>query len=179
MALKAESASLREKYSSLHDRLDAVKAECDELVRLIHGAKNERFVPQDGADPTQKPLFPESSDDEAPSLKMDTATPVPPKLKKASRKARRKFRRLQKNFPRHLRRDVTVVESKEDVSGMQRMGYEDKETLEYVRAELVVKVLRRYKYVPRRKKKDADGENSDEEDGPGGIIIAPLPEVLN
>ncbi len=71
MALKAENASLREKRSSLHDRLDAAKAERDEFVRLILGAKNKHFVPQDGADPKQKSMFPECSYNQAPSLKTD------------------------------------------------------------------------------------------------------------
>lgn len=60
---------------------------------------------------------------------------------------------------------------------MLRVECEEKETSEYVRVEVIAHVLRRYKYVPRRKKKDANGERSDEEYYPGNIIVAQSLEV--
>ncbi len=185
--LRHENSSVCKERDGYRDRLKFVKAERDALLNLVHGAKNERFVPNDGAGPEENSLF--SDDDEPssevepspevePSSDTDKARPEASKRKAVSQKPKRTRRRLQAGFPPHLERDMAVLEPEEDVSGMKRIGFVDKETLHVVHLKVIVKVLRRYKYA-RSETTDGNGERSDEDDGPSPIVIAPSPPRLS
>jgi len=138
-------------YDELYAQNIRLKDELETLRRFVFGQKRERFIPTINSH--QISLLGES--DEQPSR------PVIEKITYKRKKAQKKHtphgrNKLPDNLPRHR----IIIEPKEDVSGLKKIGEEITEELELISAKLYVKQYVRPKYAKPR----------DE-----GVIIAELP----
>ena len=91
------------------------------------------------------------------------ATPIPTTTITYTRRQKKSSHTkppVRKPWPAHLRREETLLEPKEDVFALTKIGEEKTEELEYVPAELYVKVYLRPQYAK------PSGE---------GIVMAELP----
>lgn len=129
-----------------------LRAELDQLKRMLFGSKSERFIP--AVSPLQGNLFelPEAEEKPAPTeeIKYERKKPA----KKIEEHAGRKI------LPSHLERVEIFVEPKEDITGLKKIGEEITEELEYRQAVLFVNQYIRPKYA----KQNAEG-----------VLIAELP----
>jgi transposase len=116
---------------------------------MLFGAKSERFIPEQA--PGQLSLF-GSSQPQA-----EAETPKEVKVGEHRRQAAAKGQPKRLALPEHLERRVTTLEPDVDTSGMEKIGEEVSETLEYEPAKLVVHRIIRPKYVPKEGKNDPDG----------------------
>lgn len=121
-------------------RLAQLEFELAQLKRLIHGARSERFVqPQD---PNQLELDFGLAVGIAREEAAQEQAAVPAKEKKPA--AGKPFRQpIPDKFPRN----VIVIEPAEDTTGMEHIGDEVTEELEYIPGSMVVNQYRRRKYA--------------------------------
>ena len=141
-------------YEELLFEYQRVSQELAQLQRLIFGQKRERFVPVANVQQLAIAL---------PGEATTTTPPVPTQTISYTRRQKKSSTSnppVRKPWPAHLRREEIRLEPKEDVSALTKMGEEKTEELEYVPAELYVKVYLRPKYAK------PNGE---------GIVIAELP----
>jgi len=131
-----------------------LREELAQLKRLIFGQKRERFVPLVHAQQIAIAL-----NEDAPA-----AAPVTPTTMITYTRRQKKSSAIKlpsrNPLPAHLRREVIRLEPEGDVSGLEKIGEEKTEELEYVPPELYVKQYLRAKYAK------PEGE---------GIVIADLP----
>ena len=128
--LVAQNALLTSKVSYLEQELAQIK-------RLIFGQRRERFIP---ADNHQMVI---ALDGEPQSAK----APETEEIRYTRRKKPEKNKPSRNALPAHLPRDVTVIEPEEDTTGMQKIGEEITEELEYTPATLRVTQYVRPKYA--------------------------------
>ena len=116
-----------------------------QLQKIIFGSRQERFVPEEAqqhpqlrlqltADPVASPVV--TSSKQISYTRHTVVTPAEPLVHPGRMK-----------LPESLRREVTVIEPTEDVSGCRKMGEEITEELEYQPGELYVKQYKRIKYA--------------------------------
>ena len=127
----------------LRSENDYLKQELAQIKRLIFGKKSERFVP---ANSNQLDMEIET----APS---PTAAPEMEEIAYSRRKKVEKNKPSRNTLPAHLPREVVVIEPEEDTTGLQKIGKEVTELLEYTPASLRVIEYVRPKYA----KPEGDG----------------------
>ena len=153
--LQSENTVLQLEKAKAESRKAELEFQLEQLKRLIFGAKSERHVAAP-SDPNQ--------------LELDLGLAVgiargeakkeesrPAKEKKAGAK-----KPVRQAIPDKFPRNVTVIEPDEDTTGMEHIGDEVTEELEYTPGTLVVNQYRRPKYAA----KAADGSTR--------IVCAPL-----
>jgi len=141
-------------YEELLFEYHRVQAELAQLKRLIFGQKRERFVPivsehqiaiaLNEEPPAASPASPTTTITYSRRQKKSSTTKLP----------------SRNPLPAHLRREVIRLEPEGDVSGLEKIGEEKTEELEYLPPELYVKQYIRAKYAK------PEGE---------GLVIAALP----
>jgi len=120
---------------------EQLKYENAQLKRLIFGNKRERFVPET-VPANQGNLFAEGDK----GIEQQKETVPTEKVSYERKKANNKHTGRNK-FPEHLPTEEIVIEPQEDTTGMQKIGEEVTETLEYTPASLIKKIIRRPKYA--------------------------------
>lgn len=140
--LLAEHTIIKEENASL-------KAQLAQLYKLINGFRSERFVAEIARE--QLSLFEGTTAPSGEQNPTETITYTREKQKHPGRHG----------FPEHLPVREVVIEPEEDTTGLNKIGEEVSETLEYTPASLVKRRTVRPKYAK------AGGE---------GVLIAPLPE---
>lgn len=148
--LLAQNALLQPENAALRSRVAYLEQELAQLKRLLFGQKRERFIP---ADNHQMVIALDDEPQPAP-------TPETEEIAYTRRKKPEKNKPSRNALPAHLPRDVVVIEPEEDTSGMQKIGEEITEELEYTPATLRVTRFIRPKYAR---------PNGD------GVVIAALP----
>lgn len=141
-------------YEELLFEYQRVSQELAQLRRLIFGQKRERFVPLVNEQQLAIAL-PSEAPNTTPTTSTQTIT-----YTRRQKQASPSTPPSRKPWPAHLRREEIRLEPQEDVSALTKMGDEKTEELEYVPAELYVKVYIRAKYAK------PNGE---------GIVMAELP----
>lgn len=136
-------------------RIEKLQQQLEQLVRIIHGQKSERFIPV--VDSNQLPLSLDIESIAQGEVKTQTITY---ERKTSVGKSNHKGRMP---LPDHIRREEIIIEPDEDVTGMIRIGEEVTEQLELKPGELYVKKYIRYKYAR------PEGE---------GIVIGDLPTFI-
>lgn len=126
-----------------------MKQQLDQLIKLIHGFKSERFLPTD-IPVDQLSLF----------QKQPSDTPEQEPEEQVSYTRKKKKHPGRHKLPEHLPVKEVIVEPKEPVDGLTRIGEEVSETLEYTPASLVKRRTIRPKYTK------TEGQ---------GVLIAELP----
>ena len=138
--------------SALSDENAQLKFRLSQLERLIFGKKSERWISDNIADPEQLVLFEQEAAEEASPAKEDISY---------SRSKPQKVHPGRQPLPDHLPVKEVIIEPKEDVSGMTRIGEEITDTLDYIAASLtIIRTIR-----PKYARPSGDG-----------IVIGKLPE---
>ena len=130
--LLQNNQQLQTSNETLHAQLLTLQCQIQQLTKLVKGFKSERFIPS-GTSQQQKELglvFEES----AAFINLNDAQKISyTKVKKPSAETQ-----PEKGLPSDLKRIVTIIEPKEDVSHCQKVGEEIIETLDYKPGELIV-----------------------------------------
>ena len=161
-ALLEQNASLaqvnqqqREEISQLQAKLQSLDQQLAEALRMIFGARSERFVLE--PDLQQGTLFEEAQ---------NALPPPPPETNGQQRKRRKpRGRTILDELPAHLPRKTIVIEPEVDTTGLKYIGEEKTQYLERVPSKVIVVEILRPKYV--------DPRNEDR-----GVIIGKLPPRL-
>ncbi len=158
-------------YKALYEeqviKIAALTRELEQLKKMIFGSRQERFVP--GPDSTQKYV--------QGTLGLDAETIAQCKITSATRveyirtqteviPRQPKAHPGRMKLPEHLRRETIILRPQTDVTGLQKIGEEVTEILDYIPAELYVKQYIRPKYV------------APHSDGLSTVITASLPGRL-
>lgn len=146
MVSKAEYDELRGKY-------EALRHELDQLKRLIFGSKRERFV--EAQSPEQLALALGGEPVDAPDQETETITYQRSKQKKHPGRTA---------LPENIPTEDIIIEPEEDTSGMELIGEEVTETVDYRPGVLLKRRYIRRKYA---RKMQADDESA--------ILIGELP----
>ena len=121
-------------------KLAALQFQLEELQRLIHGAKSERYVPELPAE--QLSLF----EQERKAIEEQYTKQVAAHERKKSVAKKKPYRLV---IPTHLRVEEEILLPDLDTSNMVRIGAAYTRTLAYTPAEVYVKLLTRPKFVER------------------------------
>lgn len=143
-----EYEELLVKHAEIKKENSSLKEQLTQLYRLINGFKSENFTTPIQQD--QLSLFLEQAQTSAADTDQAVITYTRDKKKHHRRNA----------FPTHLPVREIIIEPKEDITGLKKIGEQVSETLEYTPASLVIRRTIRPKYAK------ADGQ---------GILIADLP----
>jgi transposase len=139
-------------YKELYEQQVAVNAalahELRQLKKLIYGAGGERFVPsQDATKPTLQ-LALDLNAETIAQCKITAATKVEYiRTKTAVIPHKPKVHPGRMKLPDHLRRKTFILEPDMDVSGLQKIGEEVTEVLEFTPGEFFVNQYIRPKYA--------------------------------
>jgi len=147
LALKEEKDTLAECYSllqqshtELESELQKFRHELAELKRLIFGSKSERFVPVGSDDQLALQL-----DVEERSVEVTTQ-----QVSYTRRKTENKQRPSRQPLPAHLPRNEIIIEPPTSTEGLERIGEEITEELEYKPGKLFVNKYVRPKYLIKK-----------------------------
>ena len=144
--LEKREASLEKKAISLESKLEEKDFYIAQLLRIIHGAKRERFIKND-RDPKQLLLPFDVEQDKDPQKQQETISYVRSKNNKKPHPGRM-------SFPNHLPVEKITIEPNEDTTGMKKIGEEVTEQLEMTPARLYIKRYIRPKYIKQDKSTD-------------------------
>lgn len=136
-------------------RIDKLQQQLEQLLRAFYGSKSERFTAE--VNPNQIPLSLDVESSAAVQVKKET---ISYERVKPSANSNHKGRLP---LPDHLERVRVIVPSKEDVSGLKKIGEEITEQMECEPGKLYIKQFVREKYAKPQ------GE---------GVIIADLPSFI-
>jgi transposase len=145
-------------YQKLESEVASLKHRIAELQRMLFGVKSERFVPK--VDPAQLQLELEGLEEVVEAHKTMVAA-----HERRARGEEDKKHPGRLPIPAHLEREEEVIEPEEDTTGMEHIGDEVTETLEYTPGKLWVRRIVRPKYA---RKDTAQGQSP--------IIVAPMPD---
>jgi transposase len=148
---KAEYDILLAKYNALEHRFE-------QLLKLIHGSKSERFAPASA--PEQLALFDTVADAGAVEVEKQTIT---------YERKKSKVHPGRTALPDHLPVRQVIIEPEENTAGMVRIGEEISRKVDYVAAVLEIVETIRPKY--------ARPEAEQTDDKPA-IVIADLPDQV-
>lgn len=146
--------SLRTSHDSLRFDNLKLRAELDQLKRLIFGSRSERFVPPE--DQAQTAL---AFDQELQAVQ-PTVAPQTITYERSKTKASQHINTGRRPLPANLERVVIVIEPLQDVTGLKKIGQDITEELELSPARFFVNQYIRPKYAK------ANGE---------GVLIGELP----
>lgn len=138
MIANAAEIDYKKKYEELFVSYQQMKFELDQLKRVIFGTKHERFAPI--ASPDQLAL-------ELGAEKTTPAVTATETIQYTRKKAEEKQKPHRLPLAAHLPREQVVIEPKEDISGLKKIGEEITEELEYTPCKLFVRQYIRAKYA--------------------------------
>ena len=156
-----EAAQLQ--ADELRGQVQELSHQLAQLKKMIFGSRSERYVPSDpGVIPHT--LFNQDALIDIPvvetqkiSYEKKKVIPTEPKEHPGRMK-----------LPAHLRREITVLEPEEDVTGCRKIGEEITEILECTPGELYVKRIVRPKYAVKATGPEAECDTR--------VVMASLPE---
>jgi len=150
--IPADYNELKTQHLSLLEKLETVTAELSWLKRQMFGQKAERYIPTGNGQmalPIAEGVPEVEVSTQQVSYERKDIKPVPEKG------------HGRNVLPAHLPRVETVIEPKEDVTGMEKIGEEVTEELEYKPGKLFVNRIIRPKYA--------------KPDGSGSVVTGLLP----
>lgn len=152
-----EAVVPKAKYDALEARFNALEHQFKQLLKLMNGAKSERFVPT--VTPGQISLF------EPESAEVSTSQTERISYERKKQSAKREGVR---QLPDHLPVEEHVLEPAEDTTGLKCIGQEVTDTIDYQPGRLVIVRRIRPKYV-KHNVCEQEGEQT------SSVLIAPLP----
>src|SRR3954471_20120349 len=158
---EAAAIDYQQKYQELQGQYEVLKAELNQLKRLIFASRQERFLPTDTVSAAQLSL-----DITAASLPAVAVSTAAQKVECTKTMAVQTTLEQQQHpvrmkLPEHLERRIITLEPLEETTGLRCIGEEVTEELDYEPGRLYVNRYVRPKYVSK------DNE---------GILIAPVKE---
>ena len=136
-------------------KITKLQSELDQLKRMVFGSKSERFVPAQPVNQATLELEVEKLPEE-PTVK-ETIT-----YERKKNKTENKVHTGRTPIPAHIERRTEIVEPAEDITGLNKIGEEVTEVLEYQSPKFYVRRIVRPKYSRAEKQ---------------GVIIAQLPSL--
>lgn len=131
-------------YEQLQLQYIELKAQLDQLKKMVYGSRHERFIPT-GANPSQL-----SMDIDAESVAACSVVEAK-KISYVKTNIQVEQKPLQHpgrmKLPEHLRREHISIDPAENIEGLKKIGEEITEVLEYLPGELYVKQYSRNKYA--------------------------------
>ena len=141
------------KIAALEQEIALLKHQLEQFLKLIHGSKRERYIPQQ-EEPIQLSLFePYNADVTVPEVEKESIT--------YERKKPSKPHPGRNEIPDHLPVKTIEIPPEQDITGMVIVGKEVTVYVEYTPGSLMKIELIRYKYAPEGKE--------------GSFVIAELP----
>lgn len=137
--LEAENRRLRMELENLEmkKKVASLEQQLQQLYKLIQGFKSEKFIPKANA-LAQLELF----------ANAQTVAPLPQKEEISYTRSKKKHPG-RNPLPENLPVREEVIEPDQDITGLERIGEEISETLEYTPASLVKRRIIRPKYVKK------------------------------
>lgn len=130
------------------DQITVLSAEIAQLRKMIFGVRRERFIPAPGATKSDLQLALDLDAETIAQCKITSATTVEyVRTKVEVIPAKPKAHPGRMKLPDHLRRETILLKPDSDISGLQKIGEEVTEILDYIPAELYVKQYIRHKYA--------------------------------
>lgn len=160
LAEQQDHEVLKKSHDALETKVMQLQYQLQQLAKFLNGFKSERFVPASSAGNAQKELGLEFDTIIAPTEIIKEEVIV---TKKKTQSAANSDA-AQSRIPDNVRREITVIEPQEDISGYEKIGELVTETLSWHPGEVFVKRTVRPQY------------RKIEENGKEKIIVAPLPE---
>ena len=157
MVTIAEHTDYKELYQDLQLKYDVLEHELNNLKRMIFGSRHERFVPT-ANHPAQTTL--DLSVEQVAACSVIDAKHIT-YTRTSTQITATKAHPGRMKLPEHLQRREIIIEPAEDIRGLQKIGAEVTEELEYEPGSLYVNKIVRNKY--------ARPDNN-------GILIAPMIE---
>lgn len=140
-------------YDKLEAKYNALELRFEQLLKLVHGSRKERFVPT--SKPEQMALWDEDTNAGAAKVEKEKITY---ERKKKAHPGRTKL-------PENLPVEEVIIEPEEDTAGMVEIGEEITETLDYKPGKLLKRRYIRKKYA---RPEEVEGEQT--------VLIGELPE---
>ena len=140
--LSNELLASHKKYDHLSIKYKNLEFELGEIKRMVFGKKSERF--KEKVEVPNQPMFDfgDDADDDKEPEKITVTY-------ERNKKKKKKKRGGRMSLPDALPREVVVLEPEEEVSGLDKIGEEVYEMLEYKPGSLYVKRFIRPKYARR------------------------------
>lgn len=138
----AEAIDYKAKYEELFVQNSQLRHELDQLKRLVFGSKHERFIPSFPEEQLSLALDIQKSETPAPVIQTITYN-----RKKDQHSESDKPHQGRMPLPASLPREEVVIEPKEDVSGLKKIGEEITEELEATEMKFFVRRTVRPKYA--------------------------------
>jgi transposase len=132
---------------ALHNQITALSAEVAQLRKMIFGVRTERFVPSPDVTKAELQLALDLNAETIAQCRITSTTTVEYIRTKVEVMAKPKVHPGRMKLPEYLRREVILLKPESDVSGLQKIGEEVTEILDYIPAELYVKQYIRHKYA--------------------------------
>ena len=140
---------LKENNDRLDQKVTELNARVEALLQQLYGRKSERRI--DGVGQLLLDLGEEATPEVVSALEeaiRDAEQIVKDAEQEAKKRRRNRPRRTDRKFPEHFPRYERIVDLPEDQrEGLKFVGYDEVETLEYIRADLRVRVNKYAKYA--------------------------------
>ncbi len=149
--LKARHDELKTQHDELKASHDKLAFRLEDVLRMLFGAKRERFIPE--VPPNQMSLFAKAEQEVLEADQPIKEVEVPAHTRQA--KPKNTPKRL--GLPLHLERQEVILQPQVDTTNMVQIGEEVTETLDYRPAKLVVIRTIRPKFVLSEHKNTAEG----------------------
>ncbi len=134
--------------ADLREEIAAVTFELNQLRKLVFGSRRERFIPAPGITKAELQLALDLDAETIAQCKLSSATKIEYIRTRAEViAAKPKAHPGRMKLPEHLRRETIILKPDEDVSGLNKIGEDVTEILDYIRPELYVKQYIRPKYA--------------------------------
>lgn len=134
--------------AELSDKVTALTHELTQIKKMIFGSRQERFIPAPDATKKDLQLALDLDAETIAQCRITSATKVEyirTQVEVIPNKPKSHPGRMK--LPDHLRRETILLKPETDVSGLQKIGDEVTEILDYIPAELYVKQYIRHKYA--------------------------------
>jgi len=136
--LKQAIKKLETKNISLESKINEMQFQIDQMKRLMHGSKRERFISNQDENQMELPF--DVEEEKEPEKQQETITYVRSKTKRENHPGRLPL-------PDHLPVEEIVIDPEEDTTDMKCIGEEVTDQLELIPAKLFIKRYIRPKYI--------------------------------
>lgn len=134
--------------AELREQIAALTFELNQLKKMVFGSRRERFIPAPGITKAELQLALDLDAETIAQCKITSATRVEYiRTRSEVTEEKPKIHPGRMKLPDHLRRETIILKPEQEVSGLQKIGEEVTEILDYIPPELYVRQYIRPKYA--------------------------------
>jgi len=134
--------------ADLREQLAEATFELNQLRTMVFGSRRERFIPAPGITKAELQLALDLDAETIAGCKLSSATKIEYIRTRAEiTAAKPKAHPGRMKLPAHLRRETVILQPDQDVSGLNKIGEDVTEILDYIPPELYVRQYIRPKYA--------------------------------